>query len=81
MVSEGGGFCSLLLHCDKCGKEKNIGFDELEENHLGRDYKKQVEHFAGTCDCGGKFRFSGKPRCPKCHSLKYKELTAISFYD
>ena len=33
-VSEGGGFVFHLLHCDKCGKDKSIGFDELGEIHM-----------------------------------------------
>ena len=103
-VSDGGGFFFHLLHCNKCGKEKSIGFDELGEIHLRyikggvgpyciasmdsdkkiqesfpgeplneKEYNKQVEHFAGICNCGGKFKFSGKSRCPKCHSLKYTQ--------
>ena len=101
-VYEGGGFFFHLLHCNKCGKEKSIGFDELGEIHLRyvkglpgpyciasqnsdkeiretypgqplgeREYNKLVENFAGDCSCGGKFKFSSKSRCPKCHSLKY----------
>ena len=34
-VSEGGGFFFHLLHCDKCGKEKSVGFDELGDAHFG----------------------------------------------
>ncbi len=30
----GGGFSFHLLRCNKCGKEKTIGFDELGELHL-----------------------------------------------
>lgn len=30
----GGGLSTHLLHCDKCGKEKWIGFSELGEIHL-----------------------------------------------
>jgi len=30
----GGGFIFHLLHCDKCGSEKSIGFDEIGETHL-----------------------------------------------
>lgn len=30
----GGGFFFHLLHCYRCGKEKEIGFDELREIHL-----------------------------------------------
>ncbi len=40
MVSQGGGFCFHLLHCERCGKEKSIGFDELGEIHLS--YLKEL---------------------------------------
>ena len=31
---QGGGFMFHLLHCDKCGNEKSIRFNELGEIHL-----------------------------------------------
>ena len=33
-VDHGGGFFFHLVRCDKCGKTKSIGFDELGELHL-----------------------------------------------
>lgn len=33
-VSEGGGFFFHLLHCDTCGIDKSISFEELGELHL-----------------------------------------------
>jgi hypothetical protein len=33
-VCEGGGFLFHLLHCDKCGKDKGIGFGEIGTPHL-----------------------------------------------
>lgn len=33
-VSDGGGFSFHLLHCDTCGKEKSISFDQIGEVHL-----------------------------------------------
>ena len=32
-VNEGGGFFFHLLHCDACGAERSIGFDEIGEPH------------------------------------------------
>ncbi len=32
-VNEGGGFFFHLLHCDRCGWTKSIGFDELGDLH------------------------------------------------
>jgi hypothetical protein len=33
-VEHGGGFSFHLVRCDKCGKTKSIGFDDLGELHL-----------------------------------------------
>jgi hypothetical protein len=33
VVAEGGGFAFHLLHCDRCGRTKSIGFDELGDLH------------------------------------------------
>ena len=32
-VNQGGGFAFHLLRCDKCGKTKTVGFDQLGEVH------------------------------------------------
>lgn len=41
----------------------------FSDEHLDiRKYTYMVEHLAGSCVCGAVFRFSGKPRCPKCRS-------------
>jgi len=32
-VMQGGGFAFHLLRCDKCGKEKSVGFRELKDLH------------------------------------------------
>ena len=33
-INDGGGFHFHLLHCDKCGKDKSINFEEIGEPHL-----------------------------------------------
>ena len=33
-VERGGGFSFHLVRCDKCGKTRSIGFDELGELHM-----------------------------------------------
>ena len=33
-ANEGGGFVFHLLHCDRCGAERAISFDEIGEPHL-----------------------------------------------
>jgi hypothetical protein len=37
------------------------------------EYDQKVEAFAGTCDCGGLFRFSAPARCPQCRSDEWNE--------
>lgn len=32
-ANQGGGFYFHLLRCNKCGKSKNLGFDEIYETH------------------------------------------------
>ena len=76
MVSQGGGFCFHLLHCDQCGKEKSIGFDELGEVHLRylkglsgpysiatRDHDKEVQE-----------RYPGEPLSEAEYDLKVEEV-------
>jgi len=33
-IDHGGGFSFHLVRCDRCGKTKSIGFDDLGELHL-----------------------------------------------
>jgi hypothetical protein len=33
------------------------------------EYKSTVEGMAGSCKCGGSYRFDALPRCPECRSL------------
>jgi predicted Zn-ribbon and HTH transcriptional regulator len=111
-VNEGGGFVFHLLHCDKCGAEKSISFEELGDLHLRylkglkgtysiatldfdnyvkenvdiepiseEEYFKEVETFAGKCDCGGSFKFNAPFRCPKCHSTNIEKGDTILMYD
>ncbi len=39
-----------MARCEKCGKEKDIGFNSLED-----EVHKRIEAIAGKCRCGGKF--------------------------
>lgn len=79
-VHEGGGFFFHLLHCDMCGRTKNISFDEVRESAPEDgsetaspfDYET-VEAMAGQCRCGGAFRMDAPARCPKCRSSDLKQ--------
>ena len=35
MARRGGGFFFDLLHCDKCGKDRSVSHEELDDVHLG----------------------------------------------
>ncbi len=35
MQKTGGGFFFHLLHCDRCGAEASVGFDEIPDIHAG----------------------------------------------
>ena len=85
-VQHGGGFFFHLLRCERCGKTRSVGFDELGELHLHYvkehlplepitedDYHRGVEEFAGRCCCGARFTFDAPPRCPKCRSTRLGE--------
>jgi hypothetical protein len=69
--SDGGGMFSYLLRCDKCGRDKSIGFYEIPEPLL-RDHQ-EVEKLVGTCRCKGRYRFDAPARCPKCKSTDFAD--------
>jgi Zn ribbon nucleic-acid-binding protein len=47
------------------------------DDHIDiRKYQFMVEHLAGSCICGAVFRFSAKPRCPKCRSTVIQTAVA-----
>ena len=56
----GGGMSSLLLHCDRCGKE--AWWDRLKLI----DPEATPDPY--DCKCGGSFTLEADPRCPKCRS-------------
>jgi Zn finger protein HypA/HybF involved in hydrogenase expression len=44
-------------------------------------YHRGVEAIAGTCKCGGSYRFNARPRCPKCLSTQIDEGQVDVYYD
>ena len=79
-VRSGGGFYFDLLHCDTCGKAKNIGHQELGEIHL-RFVKGLPGPYAvarSAMDRRIQREYAGEPltrdeygaqaRCPACRS-------------
>ncbi|MCK9579231.1 MAG: hypothetical protein M0Q92_02130 [Methanoregula sp.] len=57
-------------------KKRDISIHPLFRHELLdiRRYVLMVEHIAGSCICGAVFRFSGKPRCPRCRSTVFHTL-------
>lgn len=90
-VSIGGGFFFHLLHCDRCGRERSISLIEAdkkikkENKNLSiqdKKYDELIEEYAGTCKCGGSFKFEAPPRCPRCRSEEYEQIGGtITLYD
>ena len=69
---------SEYLYCDRCSGAALLDFYASESStlvHLGKDRWWQwrasaadmasIEAELRTCECGGHFRFSAVPRCPK----------------
>ena len=42
-----------------------------------KEYHLVVEKIAGKCNCGGKFKFKARPRCPKCKSVAIKNTGQV----
>ena len=83
---------SILLRCERCGGEKFISDDEIEQAK-SKDLEKlseldseeenlrEIERIAGTCKCGGKPKFDAPPRCPECRSKNIEQVGSTSFYE
>jgi hypothetical protein len=92
-LDEGGGFFFHILYCNKCGKTKNISFEDITDKIKANPYivpklftikdenLDKIEKYAGKCKCGGKFLFFAKPRCPKCKSARILKGKTIMLYD
>jgi DNA-directed RNA polymerase subunit M/transcription elongation factor TFIIS len=89
MVHVGPSFTALMLHCDKCGREKRVSLmkiDNFIEKHKEEgkklSYEEIVEKIAGKCKCGGHFKIDAPPRCPKCGSTDLEDTGEVNMlYD
>jgi hypothetical protein len=72
------GFSNLgFMYCNKC---PNLlvweSYDKIYSTFIGdkhpwtlsEEEKKKVEDNAIQCECGGKFQFDAKLRCPECNN-------------
>ena len=66
----GPGMRFLVLHCDRCGRDKGIGIDSSWPR--GEEHPR-AEAIAGACPCGGTFLVAAPARCPECGSDQYAE--------
>ena len=58
----GVGMSCAFLYCDKCGKETQRDYDELNANL--------------KCECGGTFRVDDDTIiCPRCHEDKVEKYS------
>lgn len=89
MVSKGGGFTFHLLHCNKCGDEKEISFDELGdiqiryEKRFNTEVEKEAETLTEKEYQKLVEQFAGKCKCggkykfnapPRCFHCKSKNI-------
>jgi len=71
------GFSALPpIECDASDLSDFEGEPISEE-----DYRAAVEERAGTCGCGGRFRFDAPPRCPECRSTDIAEGEVMMYLD
>jgi len=61
----------FLLHCDQCGREKNVGTDKIIAANLSWNDNEGINKLAGKCSCGGSYDVNAKARCPECRSNNY----------
>ena len=80
-VNDGPGMFAHNRHCDRCGKSKFSGFEELDKL-LGQGhnpsrayddvgYQAKLEQLVKPCRCKGRFRFEAPPRCPHCRGTSF----------
>lgn len=72
------GFSNLgFMYCNKCPNlllwesYDNVYIELIGHKHpwtLTEEEKRKVEDNAIKCECGGKFQFDAKPRCPECNN-------------
>lgn len=58
-------YCMATANHDKFVQENYNGEILSEEQ-----YHKEIEIYAGKCNCGGDYKFDAPPRCPKCRSTE-----------
>ncbi len=47
-----------------------------------KEYNREIELFAGSCECGGRYAFNAPVRCPECFSTHFDEgCDKITMYD
>jgi Zn ribbon nucleic-acid-binding protein len=72
----GASDIAQLLHCDKCGHERWITFDQIGDLRTRpisvERYQESVERLVDPCGCGGRFTFDAPARCPSCHAVEHE---------
>lgn len=75
-VNDGGGFFFHLLHCDACGTERAIGFDEIGEPHLRYLKGLKVPYCMASAEHDRRVRetFPGEPMTEEEYHAAVEEL-------
>lgn len=64
------------------GHDEEVRKDKDIEPVSKKEYNREIERFAGNCECGGKYAFNAPVRCAKCFSRNFEELDhVITCYD
>jgi hypothetical protein len=71
-----GPYCGASAEHD-AHVRKHVPVEPISEE----EYDREVEAFAGACDCGARFTLTAPPRCPKCRSTRIEESKPKIFYD
>ena len=53
-------------------EDENIRKNYPGEPITAEEYHKKIENLAGTCKCGGQYKFDAPSRCPNCKSANIK---------
>lgn len=76
----GFGDCSYA-YCDSCGRTAILSmwdkrWPTIENCEVQQEICSAMEPLLERCECGGRFRKGGAPRCPRCNLSLSAELAA-----
>jgi hypothetical protein len=75
-ASDGGGFFFHLLHCDVCGKSKNVSFEEIGEPHIRYVKGLKTPYAMATAENDRQIQeeYPGKPLSEKSYHIAVEKM-------